>query len=232
MAISDRSLSTSTTFINMPNQEGTTDFAGIQVAIGDWQEFLTDARRALEILENINSSQSAEQPESGIYASSSIPTHEDFKIDDKLAKTKTTIEKLKESQRGQSSDTIAKDEAQLIKYVDNLAMEGTAVAKNGDVTSLRRGIELLSNAIKIYPHRGGYFGNRAICYFKMEHFENSLLDAEAALSFEPNNLKFLNRKAQALLKLNKKEEALEVAQQMVGIDATNEAGHKILKEFK
>ena len=66
--------------------------------------------------------------------------------------------------------------------------------------------DLLTKAIKLDPRCASLYGNRSLVSFKTGEFANSLADAKVALELASGNVKFLNRKAWALIELGKFDE--------------------------
>ncbi|XP_058826228.1 sperm-associated antigen 1 [Topomyia yanbarensis] len=77
-----------------------------------------------------------------------------------------------------------------------------------------------SNSIAMYP-TAACFNNRAITYIKLFRFEESVSDCDACLKIEPNNVKALLRKAEALTMSDKRCEAYQVYCKVLIFDSAN-----------
>ena len=68
-------------------------------------------------------------------------------------------------------------------------------------------IESYSAAIELQPRNAVFLSNRAICYLKLERFDDAEIDCTRALSADPRNTKAYFRRGTARVGLGKLEEA-------------------------
>ncbi|KAM7403653.1 hypothetical protein PAMA_004205 [Pampus argenteus] len=82
-------------------------------------------------------------------------------------------------------------------------------------------VKCFTDAIKYNPKEFKLFGNRSLCYERMQQYENALRDADLALSMEPNWIKGLFRKGKALCGLKRYYEASLVYKEVLKLDSTS-----------
>ena len=75
--------------------------------------------------------------------------------------------------------------------------------------------------LELYDQEPTYYGNRAACYLQMKKYSKCLEDCEMALKKEPNNSKFIRRKALSLINLGKISESKQLIQKQLEIDPTD-----------
>jgi len=85
-----------------------------------------------------------------------------------------------------------------------------------------KAVELFSKAIELDSSNAVYYSNRSGCWASMNNFEKALEDAEKCLTNNPKFVRGYSRKAFALYKLDKIDEALDVIEQGLKIDPCNE----------
>ena len=76
------------------------------------------------------------------------------------------------------------------------------------------------------------YSNRAATNLHLENFSAALSDCDQALRIEPANVKALNRKAHALLRLHKQEDGIKIYRLILNkLDADNETARQALKHL-
>ncbi|KAL0968421.1 hypothetical protein UPYG_G00266650 [Umbra pygmaea] len=73
--------------------------------------------------------------------------------------------------------------------------------------------------------------NRSACYLKLEDYTNAEADASKALDADPGDVKARFRRAQALLKLGRMNEAFLDAQRCAQLEPVNKAFQELLREL-
>ncbi|KAL3173610.1 hypothetical protein MRX96_041436 [Rhipicephalus microplus] len=84
----------------------------------------------------------------------------------------------------------------------------------------KEAVELFTQAIKLYAEDDSYFGNRSYCYSILEKYDKALMDAEKAISLQPQVATGYFRRAKAQLGLQKYSEAAESFKKVLEIDPT------------
>ncbi|KAM4624878.1 uncharacterized protein ACJ7VT_003376 [Polymixia lowei] len=82
-------------------------------------------------------------------------------------------------------------------------------------------IKCFTDAIKYNPKEFKLFGNRSLCYERIQQYEKALLDADLALSMEPNWIKGLFRKGKALCGLKRYYEASLIYREVLRRESTS-----------
>ncbi|XP_041928382.1 uncharacterized protein si:dkey-33c12.4 isoform X2 [Alosa sapidissima] len=117
--------------------------------------------------------------------------------------------------------------ADLIARSMELAYMGNQYAASGD---LERAVKYFTDAIIHNPTEYKLFGNRAFCFEKMQQYEKSLMDANVALSMNPQWIKGLYRKGRALTGLKRYMEAMVVYKEVLTLDKScAEAAQELIK---
>ncbi len=97
------------------------------------------------------------------------------------------------------------------KEVEELKNKG-----NGYITSkppqYRKAVEAYTEALSLDPTHHAVLSNRSLAYYKLEQYENALLDAEKAVRVNPSWAKGYLRKCAALNMLKKHTDAQTVAE--------------------
>ncbi|XP_060938497.1 uncharacterized protein si:dkey-33c12.4 isoform X2 [Limanda limanda] len=124
-------------------------------------------------------------------------------------------EKRNEPNEEKTTDTAAEEYAKISR---ELAGTGNRFAASG---MFEKAIECFTDAIKFNPREYRLFGNRSLCYERMQQFENALRDADLSLSMEPNWIKGLFRKGKALCGLKKYYEAFLVYDKVLQLDGSS-----------
>ncbi|XP_034530629.1 tetratricopeptide repeat protein 31 isoform X2 [Notolabrus celidotus] len=114
-------------------------------------------------------------------------------------KIEEKLEPVKENQ--QTIDPAAEEFARISReYAGN----GNRFAAAGQYDMA---VKYFTDAIKYNPKEFKLFGNRSLCYERLQQYENALMDADIALCMEPNWIKGLFRKGKALCGLKRYYEA-------------------------
>ncbi|XP_028331037.1 tetratricopeptide repeat protein 31-like [Gouania willdenowi] len=116
---------------------------------------------------------------------------------------KISVEKPDEAQQADNKELVASSSPSfedVIKISTDLAVIGNKYASAGDfVTAVR----YFTDAIKYNPTEFKLFGNRSLCFEKMQEYEKALADAELSLGIRPGWVKGLFRKGKALAGLKR-----------------------------
>ncbi|XP_063039637.1 leiomodin-1 isoform X2 [Engraulis encrasicolus] len=108
-----------------------------------------------------------------------------------------------------------------------LAFIGNQYAANGN---LELAVKYFTDAIMHNPREYKLFGNRSFCFEKMEQFEKALMDANVALSMNPQWIKGLYRKGRALSGLKRFMEAMHVYKEVLALDSScADAAQELIK---
>ncbi|XP_053290120.1 RNA polymerase II-associated protein 3 isoform X2 [Pleuronectes platessa] len=129
----------------------------------------------------------------------------------------------KENVQQKTTPTAAEEYANISR---DLAGKGNRLAASG---MFEHAIECFTDAIKFNPREYRLFGNRSLCYERMQHFENALRDADLSLSMEPNWIKGLFRKGKALCGLKRYYEASLVYEEVLQLDRSSAEAKQELK---
>ncbi|KAF7666142.1 hypothetical protein LDENG_00116830 [Lucifuga dentata] len=116
-----------------------------------------------------------------------------------------------------------------LKISGKLASIGNRLAASGQ---FEMAAKCFTDAIKYNPKEYKLFGNRSLCYERMEQHENALLDADVALSIEPNWIKGLFRKGKALCGLKKYYEASLIYKEVLKLDSLSAEASQELKRVQ
>ncbi|KAL2099249.1 hypothetical protein ACEWY4_005729 [Coilia grayii] len=108
-----------------------------------------------------------------------------------------------------------------------LAFIGNQYAANGN---LEMAVKYFTDAIMHNPREYKLFGNRSFCFEKMEQYEKALMDANVALSMNPQWVKGLYRKGRALSGLKRFLEAMGVYKEVLTLDnSCADAAQELIK---
>uniref|UniRef100_A0A1A7Y2D1 Tetratricopeptide repeat domain 31 n=2 Tax=Iconisemion striatum TaxID=60296 RepID=A0A1A7Y2D1_9TELE len=99
-----------------------------------------------------------------------------------------------------------------------LASMGNRLAASGQYEVA---VRCFTDAIKYNPTEFKLFGNRSLCYERLQQHENALRDADLALSMEPNWIKGLFRKGKALCGLKRYYEASLIYRNVLRLESTS-----------
>ncbi|CAG01246.1 unnamed protein product [Tetraodon nigroviridis] len=92
-----------------------------------------------------------------------------------------------------------------------------------------KAVGFFTDAIKHHPKEFRLFGNRSLCYERMQQYEKALRDADLALSLEPGWIKGLFRKGKALCGLKRYYQASLVYLEVMDLDGSSVEARQELK---
>ncbi|XP_012682359.2 uncharacterized protein si:dkey-33c12.4 [Clupea harengus] len=115
----------------------------------------------------------------------------------------------------------------LISRSMELACIGNQYAANGN---LEMAVKYFTDAIMYNTREYKLFGNRSFCFERMQQYEKSLMDANVALSMNPQWIKGLYRKGRALTGLKRYMEAVLVYKEVLTQDSScADAAQELIK---
>nr|XP_040055860.1 uncharacterized protein si:dkey-33c12.4 [Gasterosteus aculeatus aculeatus] len=152
----------------------------------------------------------------------SPPKEEKPKVVEKLKVKKKKEEKQKPNEE-RPIDPAAEESAQRSR---ELAAFGNRLAALGQYETA---VQCFTDAIKYNPQESKLFGNRSLCYERLQQYDNALSDADQALSMEPNWIKGLFRKGKALCGLKRYYEASLIYREVLKLDASSGEAEQELK---
>ncbi|KAF3700816.1 Tetratricopeptide repeat protein 31 [Channa argus] len=132
-------------------------------------------------------------------------------------------EEKHESKKESTMDPTAEEYA---KRSRELAAMGYHLADSGQY---EMAVKCFTDAIKFNPKEFKLFGNRSLCYERMQQYENALRDADLALCMEPNWIKGLFRKGKALCGLKKYYEASLIYMDVLKLNGSSAEAKQELK---
>ncbi|XP_015249075.1 PREDICTED: stress-induced-phosphoprotein 1-like [Cyprinodon variegatus] len=133
--------------------------------------------------------------------------------------TKTEHENNKEKIRDPVSEEHAKRSIELASMGNRLAAAG----------QFEMAVSCFTDAIKYNPKEFKLFGNRSLCYERLQQYENALRDADLALSMQPKWIKGLFRKGKALCGLKRYYEATLIYNDVLKLERTSVEAAQELK---
>ncbi|XP_029349821.1 stress-induced-phosphoprotein 1 [Echeneis naucrates] len=140
---------------------------------------------------------------------------------------KMEVEKKKEDKHELNKEkTVDPTVEEYAKRSRELAGTGNRLAASGQYEVA---VKCFTDAIKFNPKEYRLFGNRSLCYERMQQYENALRDADVALSMEPNWIKGLFRKGKALCGLKKYYEASLIYKEVLNLDSSSAEATQELK---
>ncbi|XP_030574775.1 protein SQS1 isoform X1 [Archocentrus centrarchus] len=108
----------------------------------------------------------------------------------------------------------------------DLANIGNRLAASGQY---EKAVNCFTEAIKFNPKEFKLFGNRSLCFERLQQYESALRDADLALSMEPNWIKGLFRKGKALCGLKRYYEASLIYKEVLKLESTSAEAAQELK---
>ncbi|XP_028994053.1 nucleolin [Betta splendens] len=148
----------------------------------------------------------------------------------KEEKPKTTgnmdVEKKNETKNEELQKTLDPTNEECAKRSRDLAAAGNRFAASGQYEIA---VKCFTDAIKFNPKEFKLFGNRSLCYERMQQYENALRDADLTLCMEPGWTKGLFRKGKALCGLKKYYEASLVYTEVLKLDSSSAEAKQELK---
>ncbi|KAH8394628.1 hypothetical protein KR222_000305, partial [Zaprionus bogoriensis] len=118
--------------------------------------------------------------------------------------------------------------AQQHKKANDIKDQGNTYVKQADYN---RAIEAYTEAIIAYPHDPVYFINRALCYLKLERYDNCVEDCEAAIVLDKLCVKAYYRRMQANESLGNNMEALKDCTTVLAIEPKNQEAKRSLQRI-
>ncbi|XP_043998790.1 stress-induced-phosphoprotein 1 isoform X2 [Gambusia affinis] len=115
---------------------------------------------------------------------------------------------------------------ELAKRSVELASMGNRLAASGQYDMA---VSCFTDAIKYNPKEFKLFGNRSLCYERLEQYESALRDADLALSMEPKWIKGLFRKGKALCGLKRYHEASLIYKDVLTLESSSVEAAQELK---
>ncbi|XP_058472383.1 stress-induced-phosphoprotein 1 isoform X1 [Solea solea] len=141
----------------------------------------------------------------------------------KFVGKKAEVKKKDEPDEEKSIDSTLEEFA---KRSRELARSGNRLAASGQYDMA---VKCFTDAIKFNPKEFRLFGNRSLCYERMQQHEKALRDADVALSMEPDWIKGLFRKGKALCGLKKYYEASLVYRAVLNLEPSSAEAAQELK---
>ncbi|XP_071354455.1 stress-induced-phosphoprotein 1-like [Trachinotus anak] len=137
------------------------------------------------------------------------------------------IQKKKEEEHEPNKEkTIDPTVEEYAKRSRELAGTGNRLAASGQYEIA---VKCFTDAIKFNPTEFRLFGNRSLCYERLQQYENALSDADVALSMEPNWIKGLFRKGKALCGLKRYYEASLIYREVLNLESSSVEAMQELK---
>ncbi|XP_013873486.1 glutamic acid-rich protein isoform X2 [Austrofundulus limnaeus] len=135
---------------------------------------------------------------------------------------------LPQKAEDETSETKTLDPAveEFAKRSIELASVGNRLAASGQFETA---VSCFTDAIKYNPKEYKLFGNRSLCYERLQQYENALRDADLALSMEPKWIKGLFRKGKALCGLKRYYEASLIYKDVLKLESTSAEAAQELK---
>ncbi|KAA8579249.1 hypothetical protein FQN60_007190 [Etheostoma spectabile] len=127
---------------------------------------------------------------------------------------------------GEQKKTVDPAAEELAKRSRELAGMGNRLAATGQY---EMAVKCFTDAIKYNPKEFKLFGNRSLCYERLQQYENAFRDADLALSMEPNWIKGLFRKGKALCGLKRYYEASLIYKEVLKLESSSAEATQELK---
>ncbi|XP_061599066.1 tetratricopeptide repeat protein 31-like isoform X2 [Cololabis saira] len=108
----------------------------------------------------------------------------------------------------------------------DLANMGNRLAAAGQFETA---VNCFTDAIKFNPREFKLFGNRSLCYERLQQYKSALRDADVALSMEPKWIKGLFRKGKALCGLKRYYEASLIYKEVLTLESKSAEAAQELK---
>ncbi|XP_073339048.1 uncharacterized protein [Pagrus major] len=140
---------------------------------------------------------------------------------------KAEVPKKKEEKPEPNKEKIVDAKAEdLAKRSRELAGIGNRLAASGQY---EMAVKYFTDAIKFNPKEFKLFGNRSLCFERLQQYENALGDADLALCMEPNWIKGLFRKGKALCGLKRYYEASLIYKEVLQLESSSKEAAQELK---
>ncbi|XP_034714141.1 uncharacterized protein si:dkey-33c12.4 [Etheostoma cragini] len=144
----------------------------------------------------------------------------------KNVEDKPEIQKKEEKPQPNTEKTMDAAAEELAKRSRELAGMGNRLAASGQY---EMAVKSFTDAIKYNPKEFKLFGNRSLCYERLQQYENAFSDADLALSMEPNWIKGLFRKGKALCGLKRYYEASLIYKEVLKLESSSAEATQELK---
>ncbi|KAK1894338.1 Tetratricopeptide repeat protein 31 [Dissostichus eleginoides] len=146
---------------------------------------------------------------------------------------KTKIVAQPEVQEKEEEKYEPNTEKQMDPIAEELAKRSRELAGMGNrmaaSSQYEMAVKCFTDAIKYNPKEFKLFGNRSLCFERMQQYENALQDADLALSMEPNWIKGLFRKGKALCGLKRYYEASLIYKEVLNLESSSAEATQELK---
>ncbi|XP_033499098.1 uncharacterized protein LOC117267346 isoform X3 [Epinephelus lanceolatus] len=139
---------------------------------------------------------------------------------------KPEVQMKKEEIHEPNNETVDPTVEEFAKRSRELAGMGNRLAASGQY---EMAVKCFTDAIKYNPKEFKLFGNRSLCYERMQQYENALRDADVALSMEPDWIKGLFRKGKALCGLKRYYEASLIYREVLKLEKMSAEAMQELK---
>ncbi|XP_024132410.1 hsp70-Hsp90 organizing protein 2 [Oryzias melastigma] len=134
---------------------------------------------------------------------------------------------VKKEQDSTAQAAVDRPAEEFAKRSVDLANAGNRLAASGQ---FELAVKCFTDAIRYNPMEFKLFGNRSLCFERLQQYGNALRDAELALSLEPNWIKGLFRKGKALCGLKRYYEASLVYKEVLKLDSASADAVQELKK--
>ncbi|XP_026196298.1 hsp70-Hsp90 organizing protein 2-like [Anabas testudineus] len=143
------------------------------------------------------------------------------------------VEKLDVKKKKEDKHETNKEEKPVDPTTEEFAKRSRELAAMGNRLAacgqFEMAVKCFTDAIKFNPKEYKLFGNRSLCYERMQQYENALRDADLALCMEPGWVKGLFRKGKALCGLKKYYEASLIYVEVLKLDSSSAEAKQELK---
>ncbi|TNN50935.1 Tetratricopeptide repeat protein 31 [Liparis tanakae] len=136
------------------------------------------------------------------------------------------VQKKEEKHEPNKEEIVDPTSEELANRSRELAGIGNRLAASGQY---EMAVKCFTDAIKYNPQEFKLFGNRSLCYERMQQYENALGDADLALSMQPNWIKGLFRKGKALCGLKMYYEASLIYKEVLTLESSSAEAVQELK---
>ncbi|KAL7381048.1 hypothetical protein ABVT39_027772 [Epinephelus coioides] len=139
---------------------------------------------------------------------------------------KSEVQMKKEEIHEPNNEIVDPTVEEFAKRSRELAGMGNRLAASGQY---EMAVKCFTDAIKYNPKEFKLFGNRSLCYERMQQYESALRDADVALSMEPDWIKGLFRKGKALCGLKRYYEASLIYREVLKLEKSSAEAMQELK---
>ncbi|XP_031733276.1 RNA polymerase II-associated protein 3-like [Anarrhichthys ocellatus] len=131
---------------------------------------------------------------------------------------KPEVHKKKEEKHEPNKEEIMDHAEESAKRSRELAGFGNRLAASGQYETA---VRCFTDAIKYSPKEFKLFGNRSLCYERLQQYGNALRDADIALCMQPSWIKGLFRKGKALCGLKRYYEASLIYREVLELEGSS-----------